>query len=415
VNDSQSFLLEHFDTIQDSPFQIYRSALPLSPSTSWLHKCYSAELSQEVKAVKGPLAGWRACSRTVVLDGVPQALACWKDTIAVGLQSGDITIINAITGSQAAVLSGHTDWVQSLAFSLDGISLVSGSQDTSLKLWDVQTGGVVKTFSGHTSCVLSISSSSDGTLVASGSCDGTVRLWNIQKGECCCVIKHQEIVDCVVFSPTDPQHLISVSDGIAQQWDISGCQIGPIYQGSHPAFSSDGTHFVLCSGNVATVQNSDSGAVVAKCLAPNNNPNTSPNFTHSCFSPNSGLIAVAARNTVYVWDITGPDPLLIKAFIGHASIINSLIFSSPSTLISASRDQSVKFWQIGTLSPDPITGDPESINPTSASIKSVSLQVEDSIAISSDLDGVVKIWDISMGLCKASFQTPAKDPYWRDG
>jgi WD40 repeat protein len=212
VNDSQSFLLEHFDTIQDSPFQIYRSALPLSPSTSWLHKCYSAELSQEVKAVKGPLAGWRACSRTVVLDGVPQALACWKDTIAVGLQSGDITIINAITGSQAAVLSGHTDWVQSLAFSLDGISLVSGSQDTSLKLWDVQTGGVVKTFSGHTSCVLSISSSSDGTLVASGSCDGTVRLWNIQKGECCCVIKHQEIVDCVVFSPTDPQHLISVSD-----------------------------------------------------------------------------------------------------------------------------------------------------------------------------------------------------------
>jgi WD40 repeat protein len=57
---------------------------------------------------------------------------------------------------------------------------------------------------------------------------------------------------------------------------------------------------------------------------------------------------------------------------------------------------------------------PESINPTSASIKSVSLQVEDSIAISSDLDGVVKIWDISMGLCKASFQTPAKDPYWRD-
>jgi len=52
INDSQRFLLEHFDVIQDSPSHIYHSALPLCPVSSWLHDCYSAELSQEVKVVK---------------------------------------------------------------------------------------------------------------------------------------------------------------------------------------------------------------------------------------------------------------------------------------------------------------------------------------------------------------------------
>jgi WD40 repeat protein len=78
------------------------------------------------------------------------------------------------------------------------------------------------------------------------------------------------------------------------------------------------------------------------------------------------------------------------------------------------QDQSVKFWQIGGLSTDPVAGDPKSTPPTSVPIQSVSLQAENGIAISSDSDGVVKVWDISTGLCKASFQTPAKGCYWRD-
>jgi len=93
--------------------------------------------------------------------------------------SGGIAVLDAITGSQVAVLSGHTDWVRSVTFSLDGIFLVSGGEDKNTILWDVQTGGVVKTFCGHSSWVLSVSISLDCTTIASGPRDKTIRLWNV--------------------------------------------------------------------------------------------------------------------------------------------------------------------------------------------------------------------------------------------
>ena len=106
---------------------------------------------------------------------------------------------------------------------------------------------------------------------------------------------------------------------------------------------------------------------------------------------------------------TSPDPHPIGTFVGHTRDIHSLVFPS-SYLISASEDQSVKFWQIGVLSTD----DPESTPPASASIESISLQARDGIAISSDSAGMVKTWDILTGLCKASFQTPAQGYTYRD-
>jgi WD40 repeat protein len=77
-------------------------------------------------------------------------ISCWNNTVAVGSAHRDIVILDAITGSQTAILSGHTDEVNSVVFSSDGRSLVSGSDDKTVKLWDMQTGGAIKTFSGHT-------------------------------------------------------------------------------------------------------------------------------------------------------------------------------------------------------------------------------------------------------------------------
>ena len=403
--DSQRFLLKSFDLISNSPSHIYHSALPFAPSSSWLHECYTAQLSQEVKVVKGLPAEWGARSRTVETKGQPLALACWKDTIAVN-SALYIIILNAITGSQVAVLSGHTNEVQSLTFSLDGALLVSGSHDKTVKLWDLQTGGVIKTFCGHTGIVCSVSISPNNTILASGAWDKSIRLWGVSTGECLCVIdRHSKSVECVSFSPTNSQHLVSSSDHTIKQWDISGCQIGPTHRGDGVAFSLDGTLFVSWLENVATLQNSESGVVV-KLEAPSNKLHC------CCFSPSGEFMAGSVDRIIYVWDIACSDPYLFKTFVGHTAPITALTFSS--SLISASKDETVRFWEIGALSTDQVTTDLMPTPPTSTSIKSLSLQARKGVAISSDSNGVVKTWDISTGLCKASFQTPAIGNTWRD-
>ena len=221
--------------------------------------------------VKG-LQKWGTCSRTISFDHYPYTLSCWKGLIAAGLESGDIIILDAITGVHMSVLSCHTKGVFSLAFSLDGTFLVSGSSDNTVNLWDVQTGGVIKTFHGHTELVWSVSISPDCTMIASGSFDHKIQLWDVQTGECCCVIdRHNDVVRSVNFSPTNPKLLISASDdNTIQQWDVDGHQIGSTYEGNYVAFSSDGTHFVSWKWveTVARVQDSDSGGVVAELKSP---------------------------------------------------------------------------------------------------------------------------------------------------
>jgi len=347
--------------------------------------------------VKGLSAEWGMCSRTALLNHRPWSLSFWNNAIVVGSTKGDIFILDAITGSQTAVLPGHTDAVASVTFSSDGALLVSGSHDKTIKLWDVQTGGIVRTFHGHTGEVLSVSISADHSIIASGSKDKTLRLWDIQKEECYQFIEQQEWVSHVRFSPTDPQCLMSVATETIQQWDIDGHKVGPTYSGQQVAFSQDGTQFISCRSEDVTVHNINSGLVVA-------NFHMMTGHRNLCFSPDHKLMAAAAANDdIYVWDITGLDPHLIQAFNGHIYYILSLAFFSPSTLISAAQDNSIKFWQIGASSTGPPVTNPKSTSLTSAPTKSAALKPKNELIIPSDLPyGVRKTWGI--------LTTPHKKP-----
>ena len=353
-----------------------------------------------VKVVKGSLSEWGLCSRTTQMGGPIHTLSHHNNSIAVGTRSGDIKILDVITGSQSAVLSGHTRDVPCAVFSSDGTSLVSGSKDTTVKLWDIQTGGVIKTFFGHTRLVCSVSISVGCTTIASGSYDQTICLWVIQTGECYHTIQEQGLVSHVRFSPKDPQHLISVSCGKVWQWDANGCQIRPPFNGFNVAFSPDGAQFVSCYYETITVRNSSSGEVVTEFQ-------TAGHAKHCCLSPCNGLVAVATDETVHYWDITTSTLQLVETFLYYGQRTTSMTFSSSATLISGYYDGSIKFWQIGAIT---------DLGPASPSkpIKSVTLQSKEGITITSDSDGVVKAWEISTGICKRSSQFPVECLGWRD-
>ena len=70
----------------------------------------------------------------------------------------------------------------SVSFSPDGTKVASGSDDKTVKLWDVTSGECLQTLEGHSSGVFSVSFSSDGTKVASRS--RKYKIWNTSTGEC---------------------------------------------------------------------------------------------------------------------------------------------------------------------------------------------------------------------------------------
>ena len=405
VNDSQRFLLEHLDNIHDSPSHIYHSALPLSPSSTWLRECYSSELSQEVRVINGLPAGWGGCSHTVSLGATVREISYWNNTIAAGLDHRDIIILDVITGSQTATLSEHTAGVWSVVFSADGRSLISGSADKTVKLWDMQTGGAIRTFSGHTAFVFSVSISVDSATIASGSHDKTIRLWDTETGGCYHVIEQPAQVFQVKFSPTNPQLFFSRSCYAVQQWDTNGCQAGPTFDCDYVDLSPDGTQLISHCETIATVRNPSCGVVTAQFAV------VKDLTRYWCFSPDSRMVAAGIMRIAYIWNIAGPEPHIVNAFIGHASDIMAFAFSSSSSLISGSADGSVKFWKIDTHL---VGTDPKPISLTQATMMSITLRAKDNIYITSDSEGVVKPWDILTGVCKASFQTPAKGTWKRD-
>lgn len=96
--------------------------------------------------------------------------------LASGSNDTTIRIWDLATGT-SQVLTGHTDWVTTLTVLNDG-RLVSGSVDRTIRLWDLSSDASSPTqvLAGHTKWITALAVLSDGSL-ASGSEDGTVRIW----------------------------------------------------------------------------------------------------------------------------------------------------------------------------------------------------------------------------------------------
>ena len=79
--------------------------------------------------------------------------------------------------------TGHAGAIHAIAISPDAQWLVSGGQDSTLKIWSLRTGNLLRTLYGHNGRISSVAISPDGRFVASAADDGTARLWEVAGGQ----------------------------------------------------------------------------------------------------------------------------------------------------------------------------------------------------------------------------------------
>lgn len=99
--------------------------------------------------------------------------------------------------------------------------LASGSDDSSIKLWDSESGEIDKTLKGHTSKINSLWFNKQGTLIASCSKD-MIKLWSLESFQCIKTITaHEHNISKVKFMPSGDQLISSSWDKTLKLWELS--------------------------------------------------------------------------------------------------------------------------------------------------------------------------------------------------
>ena len=213
-------------------------------------------------------------------------------------------------------VAGHTSQIVCLAFKPNSYLLASGSQDNTVRIWDVGDRDNlrhVRTLRGHTDDVNSVAWSPDGRTLASASDDGTVRLWNPNNGINFAVLRgHTEKVYCVAWSP-DGRILASGSrDDTVRLWnpDTHGTRrvlrdhIGSVVS---LAFHPNGQTLASATGGTIRLWHPNTGAHKATLMGYGGSVADT-----LAFSPNGQILAGPDRSSrsIGLWwlltvDVTG--------------------------------------------------------------------------------------------------------------
>ncbi|KAL2187702.1 WD40 repeat-like protein [Thermothelomyces heterothallicus CBS 203.75] len=146
-----------------------------------------------------------------------RAISAYGDTLVSGSYDSTVRVWRISTGEQLHVLHGHVQKVYSVVLDHKRNRCISGSMDSLVKIWDLNTGACLHTLEGH-SMLVGLLDLRDDQLV-SAAADSTLRIWDPDTGKCRKVLEaHTGAITCFQH---DGRKVISGSDKTVKMWDVA--------------------------------------------------------------------------------------------------------------------------------------------------------------------------------------------------
>jgi WD40 repeat protein len=329
--------------------------------------------------------------------------------LATGAGSGQVTLWASLTprtAGQAArwgaterrllgtLPGGHADRVWNVAFSPDGRTLASGSDDKSVILWDVPSRARMARLERHEGAVMSLAFNADGTRLATGSKDNTILLWDVARRQPIeRLVGHKGEVWSVTFRADD--HLASGgNDRAVILWDLATPHLlGTRLVTGEPSLISLAVRDerLLATGDA-------NGAVVLWTTDADGRLRRLPmSGRHSkqvgglTFSPDGRTVASRSDDgTVRLWDVATRQPR--GRPLPHDAAVTAIAFSPDGQTLASGRylygSNAILLWDLatgrlrGTL--------PGHTQP----VRSLAFN-RDGLLASGDQDGRIFFWDVA--------------------
>jgi WD40 repeat protein len=294
---------------------------------------------------------FRSCGRQVWAV----ALSPNGKHVATGDSRGRVQLWNVRTGGRAD-LNAHSDAIKRVAFSSDGKSLISASDDETARVWEAPTGRPIAELRGHEGVVHSAAFAPDEKIVVTGGQDGTIRTWSTSPDPVRVELPPPNVqrLRDIAFDQSGQRIVTASEDGTARIWGLPRARVLQVLSDGRQngdwvesaRFSRDGRFVVTGDADgTANVWRASSGALLATLGDPG------PAVLDAAFSPDGQLVAAAgiARGdegpVVRLWRWRQRKLMIERG--GFAYRADGVAFARSGALLAAAGEDEVRVWRAG--------------------------------------------------------------------